>query len=155
MRIQSLDFTAKCVKDWHGHVQWHTIHWVRSQTWHDSGPRFCLCTGTTTTLIFCNVISHSNPFFPFGAMAADTETSHLEKDSKKTWEGENLHLFTSLPFYLGSHKCWVLFVFISREIAFIQVLPFYQFSRLLPVFLITSWEMKMDTLKKSYNLWHF
>lgn len=97
MRIQSLDFTAKCIKDWHGHVQWHIIHWVRSQAWHDSGPRFCLCTGTTATLIFCNVISHSNPFFPFGAMAADTETSHIEKYRKKTSKRENLHLFTSHP----------------------------------------------------------
>lgn len=152
MRIQSLDFTAKCIKDWHGHVQWHTIHWVRSQTWHDSGPRFCLCTGTTATLIFCNVIFHTNPFFPFGAMAADTENSHLEKDRKKTRGRICIFTLPLLP-YPGSHKCWwVLFSFL--EITFVQVLPFYLFSRLL-VFLITSWEMKTDTLKKSYNLWHF
>lgn len=114
-------------------------------------PRSCLCTGTTATLIFCNVISHSNPFFPFGAMAADIETSHLEKERKKTPKRENLHLFTSPP-----TLSWIPQMLGDFVIVLKKLLPFYLFSSLLLVFfLITFWEMKTDTLKKSCNLWHF
>lgn len=49
-------------------------------------------------------------------MAADTETSHLEKDRKKTPKKENLHIFTSTV-------SWIIqmlggFVIVFKEIAF-------------------------------------
>lgn len=84
------------------------------------------------------MISYSNPFFPFGTLAADTETSHLQKDRKKILKRENLPLFTFSPTLSRITQMLVGFVIVFTEFAFVQVLPFYLFSRLFLVFLITS-----------------
>lgn len=80
------------------------------------------------------MISYSNPFFPFGAVAADTETSHLKKDRKKILKRENFPLFTFSLTLSWITQMLVGFVIIFTDFAFVQVLPFYLFSRLLLVF---------------------